>query len=73
MARSREATDTPVAPADVLLIGDTPADVAAGRATDVPVLAVATGRTPAEQLAEAGATATVRDLRDLTPLRDLLR
>ncbi|MEU2409361.1 haloacid dehalogenase-like hydrolase [Streptomyces rubiginosohelvolus] len=72
IARTREATGTPVDPADVLLIGDTPADVAAGRAADVAVLAVATGRTSAEQLAEADATATIRDLRDLTPLRDLL-
>ncbi|MFB8023530.1 HAD family hydrolase [Streptomyces rubiginosohelvolus] len=73
IARTSEATGAQVAPADVLLIGDTPADVAAGRAVDVPVLAVASGRTPAEQLAVAGATATVRDLQDLTPLRDLLR
>ncbi|MFJ9924221.1 HAD family hydrolase [Streptomyces rubiginosohelvolus] len=72
ITRTREATGSRIALADVLLIGDTPADVAAGRAIDVPVLAVATGRTPSEQLAEAGATATVRDLRDLTPLRDLL-
>ncbi|MFE2503525.1 HAD family hydrolase [Streptomyces rubiginosohelvolus] len=72
ITRTREATGSRIALADVLLVGDTPADVAAGRAADVPVLAVATGRTPAEQLAEAGATATVQDLLDPTPLRDLL-
>lgn len=73
IARTRAAKGVQVAPADVLLIGDTPADVAAGRAVGVPVLAVATGRTPADELTDAGATATVRDLQDLTPLRYLLR
>lgn len=73
IARTRAATGAGVALADVLLIGDTPADVAAGRAAGVPVLAVATGRTPAEDLAETGATTTVPDLRDLSPLRELLR
>ncbi|MFI1250280.1 HAD hydrolase-like protein [Streptomyces anulatus] len=57
-----------VALTDVLLTGDTPADVAAGRAAVVPVLAVATGRTSAAELADAGATATVRDLQDPSPL-----
>ncbi|MFJ8405654.1 HAD family hydrolase [Streptomyces microflavus] len=73
IVRTRSATGADVALADVLLIGDTPADVAAGRAAGVPVLAVATGRTSAADLAEAGATATVQDLRDLTPLRDFVR
>lgn len=36
-------------------------------------MAVTTGRTPAADLADAGATATVRDLRNLSPLRNLLR
>jgi phosphoglycolate phosphatase-like HAD superfamily hydrolase len=71
ITRTRAATRAAIALADVLLIGDTPADVAAGRAAGVPVLAVATGRTTAEDLAETGAT-TVPDLRDLSPLRDLL-
>ncbi|WP_404950806.1 haloacid dehalogenase-like hydrolase [Streptomyces sp. ARC12] len=73
IARTRAASGTDVALNDVLLIGDTPADVAAGRAAGVPVLAVATGRTSAAELADAGATATVPDLRDQSPLRDLLR
>lgn len=72
IARTRAATGAHVALADILLIGDTPADIAAARAAGVPVLAVATGRTPAADLAEAGATATISDLRDLSPLRDLL-
>ncbi|MFF6895302.1 MULTISPECIES: HAD family hydrolase [Streptomyces] len=61
------ATTTPFAEADVLLIGDTPADVAAGRAAGVRVLGVATGRTTAE-LDKAGATTTITGLEDLRPL-----
>ncbi|MCX4681988.1 haloacid dehalogenase-like hydrolase [Streptomyces sp. NBC_01433] len=64
IAGTRNAADTAFAQADILLIGDTPADVAAGRAAGVPVMAVTTGRTPAADLADAGATATVRDLWD---------
>ncbi|NEC03407.1 HAD hydrolase-like protein [Streptomyces anulatus] len=71
--RTRAATGADIALTDILLIGDTPADVAAGRAAGVPVLAIATGRTSAAELADAGATATVRDLQDAAPLRDLLR
>ncbi|MFD6477067.1 HAD hydrolase-like protein [Streptomyces anulatus] len=73
IARTRSATGADVVPADVLLVGDTPADVAAGRAAGVPVLAVATGRTSAAELADAGATATIRDLQDAAPFHGLLR
>lgn len=73
IARTRAATGTDIALADVLLVGDTPADVAAGISVGVRVLAVATGRTPAADLADAGATATVRDLKDASPLHSLLR
>ncbi|MEG9553073.1 haloacid dehalogenase-like hydrolase [Streptomyces baarnensis] len=73
MARTRAATGAEIALDDVLLVGDTPADVAAGRAAGVPVLAVATGRTSAADLVDAGATATVRSLQDASLLHDLLR
>ncbi|MFF0337867.1 HAD family hydrolase [Streptomyces fimicarius] len=73
IARTRAATGAEIALDDVLLVGDTPADVAAGRAAGVPVLAVATGRTSAADLVDAGATATVRSLQDASPLHDLLR
>ncbi|MFD4224692.1 HAD family hydrolase [Streptomyces griseus] len=73
ITRTSAATGAEIALADVLLIGDTPADVAAGITTGVRVLAVATGRTPAADLSEAGATDTVCDLRDASPLHNLLR
>ena len=45
-----------------LIVGDSPADVACARAHDIPALAVATGRTPAELLAAAGPRWLVDDL-----------
>ncbi|MEU8588005.1 HAD family hydrolase [Streptomyces sp. NPDC048664] len=42
-----------VAPGKAVFLGDTPADVAAGRAAGVRMIAVATGRTPASDLAGA--------------------
>lgn len=72
MTRTAQAWGAPVRPADVLLIGDTPADIAAGQEAGVPVLAVATGRTPLNELREAGPTLAISDLQDLTPLRALL-
>jgi phosphoglycolate phosphatase-like HAD superfamily hydrolase len=49
-------------PEETLIIGDSLLDVACGRASGVPVLAVATGFTPAEQLAAAGAHWVAEDL-----------
>ncbi|MFE9016678.1 HAD family hydrolase [Streptomyces cyaneofuscatus] len=73
ITRTRQASTTPFTEADVLLIGDTPADVAAGRGAGVRVLGVATGRTTIAELNKAGATDSVTDLEDLHPLRALLR
>ncbi|MFJ2510520.1 HAD family hydrolase [Streptomyces griseoviridis] len=42
-----------VSPETAVFLGDTPADVAGGRATGVRVIAVATGRTPAADLRAA--------------------
>lgn len=47
---------------ECLIIGDSPADVACARAHDIPALAVATGRTPAEVLAGSGPRWLVDDL-----------
>jgi phosphoglycolate phosphatase len=47
-----------------VLVGDTPLDVAAARATGARAVAVATGGTSADKLAEAGADAVLPDLTD---------
>lgn len=52
------------APGDAVLVGDTPADVAGGLGAGVRVVAVATGRSSAEDLWEAGADAVLPDLSD---------
>ena len=49
-------------PAETLIVGDTLHDVACARAHGIPVLAVATGRTPAETLRDGGADRVVADL-----------
>lgn len=64
MRRTSQGLDEPIAVGDVLLIGDTPADVAAGLDNDVPVLAVASGRSSVQELREAGATMVVAGLED---------
>ncbi|HZC40001.1 MAG TPA: haloacid dehalogenase-like hydrolase [Streptosporangiaceae bacterium] len=50
--------------AATVLIGDTPLDVAAARATGARSVAVATGRSAAAELAAAGADAVLPDLTD---------
>ena len=49
-------------PDETLIIGDSVHDVGCGHAHGIPVLAVATGRTSAEELAAAGAEWVVPDL-----------
>lgn len=55
LARAREALGIDFAPADALIIGDSVEDVRCARASGVPVVAVASGWTPAERLRAAGA------------------
>ncbi|WP_419994611.1 HAD hydrolase-like protein [Streptomyces boninensis] len=50
--------------ADTVIIGDTRRDVAAARAAGARAVAVATGRTGAEELAAAGADVVLADLSD---------
>ncbi|MER6121751.1 haloacid dehalogenase-like hydrolase [Streptomyces sp. NPDC001795] len=57
---------------DTVLIGDTPADVEGGRETGVRVIAVATGRSSAEELRAAGAHAVIHDLTDTDTLVKLV-
>ena len=49
-------------PGETLIVGDSRLDVSCARAHGIPCLAVATGRTPAEALREAGADWVVPDL-----------
>lgn len=51
-------------PADTVLIGDTPNDIAAAAAAGARVIAVATGRTSAADLRESGAGNVLDDLTD---------
>jgi phosphoglycolate phosphatase-like HAD superfamily hydrolase len=62
------------APSAVVVIGDTPMDVAAGRHHGTVTVGVATGRHTVDQLAESGADVVLEDLAD-TPavLAALLR
>jgi phosphoglycolate phosphatase-like HAD superfamily hydrolase len=62
-------------PAEAVMVGDTPWDVKAAGAADVPTLAVVTGGFSEAELREAGAAAVyesvseLRDRLDETPLR----
>jgi phosphoglycolate phosphatase len=54
-------------PGDALVVGDTPRDVSAARAHGVPVVGVATGRYPAEELRRAGAHGVLATLDGAAP------
>ncbi|GJG87986.1 hypothetical protein tb265_31670 [Gemmatimonadetes bacterium T265] len=62
--RGEELLGTPVAGADVVVIGDTPADVACARPIGARSVAVASGRYRVDELAAHGAAAVLPDLRD---------
>jgi len=53
-----------LAPEDVVLIGDTPRDIEAGRASGARAVGVATGNFTADELDEAGADAVLASLLD---------
>jgi phosphoglycolate phosphatase len=66
-AAIRQATDkhgTAFPPRSVVVVGDTPADIAAGRHHGTTTIGVATGRFTVEQLAESGADVVLPDLAD---------
>jgi phosphoglycolate phosphatase len=73
LGAARGAARLGVAPADcrVVVIGDTPRDVAAARAIGAATLGVATGGFPVVSLRAAGATWAVADLADAS-VRDIL-
>ena len=66
IARAR-ATD-PLLGEGVVLIGDTPHDVAAAQRNSVAVIAVASGKASANELEDAGATLVVESLADVNSI-----
>jgi phosphoglycolate phosphatase len=71
--RGREAGMRAVAASDVVIVGDTPLDVACGRANGGRALAVATGSFDAAELRAAGADYVVDDLSDTRAIVEWLR
>ena len=61
-----------IPPRDVLVVGDTPHDVACARASGAVAVAVATGTFTVEQLNDAGADVVFTDLRDRRSFFELL-
>jgi phosphoglycolate phosphatase len=57
----------PLSPRDVVVVGDTPLDVACGKANGARTVGVATGGTAAGVLHDAGADLVLEDLSDAEP------
>ena len=64
MERIRDCGGPAVSPADVIVIGDTPHDVACARIAGARGVGVATGPFSVEQLRESGAEKVFEDLSD---------
>ncbi|MEE9133915.1 MAG: HAD family hydrolase [Gemmatimonadota bacterium] len=62
--RGRSSVGAGDAPASVVVVGDTPEDIACARAVNARAIAVATGRHGVGELEEAGADAVFGDFRD---------
>ena len=65
LERAERITGRRFRPEETLIVGDTIHDISCARAHGIPVLAVATGRTPAETLREGGADRVVADLTEI--------
>ena len=72
LERARERWRRDVAPDDAMIVGDTPNDVACGRAGGMRILAVATGRYTAQDLETAGADYVLPDLSATQQIVELL-
>jgi phosphoglycolate phosphatase-like HAD superfamily hydrolase len=72
LERYRTLRGTPIEPARVIVIGDTPRDVQCAQQNGCRAFAVATGKYAAHELRDAGADYVVKDLADHTPLLILL-
>ena len=72
LRRAHDTWNVAFRPEDVWVVGDTPADVACGKAGGTRTLAVATGRYDVESLSATGADRVVRDFSDTDRTVDLL-
>ncbi|MEQ4207114.1 haloacid dehalogenase-like hydrolase [Actinopolymorpha sp. B9G3] len=72
LERASAAAGRRITPAGALIIGDTTADVEAGRRSGVRVIAVATGSSSADELREVGAGAVLPNLLDTDLLVELI-
>ena len=72
MARIRACGGPAVSPANVIVIGDTPHDVACARIAGARAVGVATGPFSVEQLRESGAETVFEDLSDTSAFFELL-
>lgn len=72
LSRASRHLGVDLSPADAVVLGDTPADVRAGLAVGVPVVAVATGKSSQADLRDAGAVHVVPDLTDVDRLVELI-
>lgn len=72
VSRARECGVPELAQRDILVVGDTPHDIACARAAGATPVAVATGMFTTEQLRESGADIVFRDLSDTTAFTSLL-
>ena len=72
IARARECGIANAAPADVLVVGDTPHDIACAQAVGARSVAVATGGFSVDQLQAAGADVVFEDLSDTAAFLELV-
>jgi phosphoglycolate phosphatase len=70
--RAKERTGISFDGRDCVVVGDSPNDVACGKAIGARVVAVATGKTTAERLRDAGADVVFADFRDLDAAAEAL-
>lgn len=72
LSRYRERTGTPIDPADVVIIGDTPNDVEVARMGQTRAVCVTTGQYDREALVAAGADVVFHDLSDVEEVLRIL-
>lgn len=73
LARVRDCGGPVVGPGDVMVIGDTPHDVACALASGARPVGVATGPFSADELRRSGAEIVFEDLRDTVAFLELLK